>query len=308
MTETMQPLAANKFAPARSSSWSYLVSGLGVALRSPSILLLLLTFALLLPLVVVVPIYQSSVAQLGHVQALPNQAPIDLPNSAPAWLWHEWHRADAEVFQSVASYLPWLVFVAAMWNLFVTGGWMRVGLAEQRRPLVRVFFQGGLQSFLPFFRVWLIGVPVLATAAWAIWATPGSWVMAQFLPEGNIDLAASESTGRLALNVRSVIFLCALLQIEILLDLARAFLLVGPSRSALKATWQGLKCFACHPVRIFTLVLGSFGLELLWVGGVEFFRQAFELPLGVLLVLLPVGRQALRGGRYVALVRFCHDD
>ena len=308
MTETMLPLAERNFTPARLSSLSYLVSGLGVALRSPSILLLLLSFALLLPLVVVVPVYQSSVSELGHVQALPGQPPIDLPNSAPAWLWSEWQRADAEVFQAVASYLPWLVFFAAMWNLFVTAGWMRVGLAEQRRPTAREFFKGGLQSFLPFFRVWLIGVPVLATAAWAIWATPGSWVMTLFLPEGQIDLAASETTGHLALQVRSLIFLSALWNIEILLDLARAFLLIGPGKSALKATWQGIKCFACHPLRIFTMMLGSFGLEFAWVAGVEFFRQAFDLPLGVLLVLLPLGRQALRGGRYVALARFCHDD
>jgi hypothetical protein len=308
MTETMQPLATQAFVRNRPSPWSYLGSGLAVALRSPSILLLLLVFSLLLPLVVVVPVYQSSVAELGHVQALPGQAPIDLPNSAPAWLWHEWHRADADVFQSVASYLPWLVFIAAMWNLLVTGGWMHVGLATQRRPRARAFFQGGLQNFLPFFRVWLIGVPVLSTAAWAIWAAPGGWVMAQFLPEGNIDFAATELAGRIALNVRSVIFISALLQIEILLDLARAFLIVGPSQSALKATWRGLKSFACHPVRIYSLVLGSFALEFVWIAGVEFFRQAFELPLATLLILLPLGRQALRGGRYVALARFSHDD
>ena len=305
--ETLLPLPEREFTPARPSALGLLVRGFGTALARPNVLLLLVIMTLLMPLVVVVPVYQSSKANLSSVQAIPGQTPIDLPNSAPAWLWSEWQHSAPGIFESVITLLPILVLCAALWNLLVTGGWMAVGLKESKAQDVRTFFRGGVANFLPFLMTWLLGIGMLAVVTWLVWATPGRWLMAQVLPEGKINLGVSETTGRWLLNAQSCIFLFALLHIEVWLDLARASIATGHKKSALKAVWQGCKLQLRHPVRISILVLGSFALEAAWIGGVEVLRRALDLPVGTLLILLPIGRQALRGGRYISLARFCAD-
>ncbi len=60
-------------------------------------------------------------------------------------------------------------------------------------------------------------------------------MLEKFMPEGDAGLAASETTGRAIDITRQVLYMFALLKIEIVIDLARASLVVGHRSSALLA-------------------------------------------------------------------------
>jgi len=55
---------------------------------------------------------------------------------------------------------------------------------------------------------------------------------------------------------------------------------------------------------VFGLMGLGFGVELFWIGGVEAIRDTFDWPMWSLLLLLPFGRNVLRGARYVGLATY----
>jgi hypothetical protein len=200
--------------------------------------------------------------------------------------------------------LPALLLLASLLNLLFSAGWMKVAVRDQRDHSLRLFLQGGGRYFFPFLRTWLLGLPLFALVTWIYWSTPADWVFERLMPEGDASLAASERTGRWLETMRSVLYIISLWKIEIILDLARASLVVGQRTSAFLAMFRGIGFFTRTPFHVFGILLMSFGLELLWVGCMEALRTTLDWPIWTLLLLLPLGRHVLRGARYIALARY----
>jgi hypothetical protein len=281
-----------------------LVGGIGLALARPRILIALISLSLLMPLVVALPAFQSADAHIAQVQAVPGGSDIQLPEIAPSWVFSEWQRKAPGELELAVQALPALLLLVSLLNLLICAGWMKVAVRDQRDHSLRLFLQGGGRFFFPFFRTWLIGLPFFALLTWIFWGTPMEWVFEKLLPDGDPELAASERTGRWLETIRSVFYLIALWKMEIILDLARASLVVGQRSSALLALIRGIGFFLRTPFPVFGMLLLAFALELLWVGGVEALRRGLDWPLWTLLLLLPLGRHVMRGARYCALARY----
>jgi hypothetical protein len=282
---------------------SYLGGGVALALSRPRVLLFLMLPMLLLPLVVALPVFQGAEV-LGSVQAAPGGAELDLPDVAPSWLFREWLRDQPDLLGDAAAALPPLLLFMSLFHLIVCGGWMGLAVSRRQDHALRAFLGHGGRAFFPFLRTWLLGLPLFALVTWIFWGAPAEWFFGLFLPEGDPDLGASESTGRWLEILRQLLYLNALLKLELWLDLARASLTVGERRSALFAMMRSFVLFLRHPWGIYGLGLLGFGLELLWIAGAEALRRLLELPLWPMLLVLPFGRIVMRGARYAAIARF----
>lgn len=281
-----------------------LVGGIGLALARPRILIALMALSLLMPLVVALPAFQSADANIAEVRPVPGGSEIQLPQVAPSWVFSEWQRNAPGELELAVQALPALLLLASLLNLLISAGWMKVAVRDQRDHSLRLFLQGGGRYFFPFFRTWLIGIPFFALITWIYWGVPAEWVFEKLLPDGDPGMAASERTGRWLETIRSVLYLISLWKIEIVLDLARASLVVGQRSSAFLAFFRGIGFFMRTPFPVFGMLMLAFALELLWVGGVEALRRGLDWPLWVLLLLLPLGRHVMRGARYIAMARY----
>ena len=293
-----------KVAAPANSALRFLVGGIGLALARPRILLALVAITVLLPLVIALPAFQSADANLAQLQPLPGGTAIDLPRMAPSWIFFEWQRNAPSDLGVAVQALPALLLLASLLNLLFSAGWMKVAVRGQRDHSLRLFLQGGGRFFFPFFRTWLLGLPCFALLTWVFWGAPAEWVFDQLLPDGDIAMAANERTGRWLETIRSMLYLLGIWKMEIILDLARASLVVGQRNSAFLALFRGIGFLTRTPFQVIGMLAVSFALELLWVGGCEAVRRALDWPLWSLLLLLPFGRQVLRGARYVALARY----
>jgi len=283
---------------------SFLFGGIRLALSRPRILVALVSISLLLPMVVGLPAFQAADANLAHLQPVPNGTEIALPKMAPSWIFSEWQHGAPTELDVVVQVLPALMLLASLLNLLFSAGWMKVAVRSPRSHSLRTFLQGGGRFFFPFLRTWLLGLPFFALITWIYWGAPADWVFEKLLPDGDTALAASERTGRWLETIRSVLYILSLWKMEIILDLARASLVVGQRTSAFLALFRGIGFFTRSPLQIFGMLLMSFALELLWVGGVEAVRRTLDWPVWVLLILFPLGRQVLRGARYAAMARY----
>jgi len=275
-----------------------------LALARPRILLVLMTVSLLLPLVVALPAFQAADAHITSLQPVPGGSAIHLPQLAPSWIFSEWERDAPTELGLVAQTLPALLLLASLCNLLFSAGWMKVALQVKRGHSLRHFLQGGGRYFFPFLRTWLLGLPFFALVTWIFWGAPAEWVFEKMMPDGDAAMAASERTGRWLETIRSVLYIVSLWKIEIILDLARASLVVGRRNSAFLALFRAIGFFMRSPFQIFGMLLLSFALELLWIGGAEAVRHVLNWPLWTLLLLLPFGRHVMRGARYAALARY----
>jgi|FLOH01.1.fsa_nt_gi hypothetical protein len=275
-----------------------------LAFARPRILIVLMTVSLLLPLVVALPAFQAADAHITSLQPVPGGSAIHLPQLAPSWIFSEWERAAPTELPLVAQTLPVLLLLASLCNLLFSAGWMKVALQKERGHSLRYFLRGGGRYFFPFLRTWLLGLPFFALVTWIFWGAPAEWVFEQLLPNGDAAMAASERSGRWLETLRSVLYILSLWKMEIILDLARASLVVGQRNSAFLALFRAIGFFLRSPFQVFGLLLMSFALELLWIGGVEALRHLLHWPLWTLLLLLPFGRHVMRGARYAALARY----
>ena len=293
-----------QLAPKIGSIAKILLGGILLALARPRILIALVSISLLLPLVIALPAFQAADANLTHLQAVPGGTDINLPQMAPSWIFSEWSRGAPTELSVVVQALPALLLLASLLNLLFSAGWMKIAVRDQRDHSLRLFLQGGGRYFFPFLRTWLLGLPLFALVTWIFWSMPADWVFERLMPEGDPALAASERTGRWLETMRSVLYIISIWKIEIILDLARASLVVGQRNSAFLAIFRGIGFFTRTPFQVFGMLLISFALELLWVGCMEALRTALEWPIWTLLLALPFGRHVLRGARYVALARY----
>lgn len=299
------PAAPHKtLAPKMGSIAKILLGGILLALSRPRILIALVAISLLLPLVIALPAFQAADANLAHLQPVPGGTEINLPQMAPSWIFSEWSRGAPTELAVVVQALPALLLLSSLLNLLFSAGWMKVAIRDQRDHSLRLFLQGGGRYFFPFFRTWLLGLPLFALATWIYWSTPAEWVFERLMPEGDSALAASERTGRWLETLRSVLYIISIWKIEIILDLARASLVVGQRTSAFLAMFRGIGFFTRTPFQVFGMLILSFALELLWVGCMEALRITLDWPVWTLLLLLPFGRHVLRGARYIALARY----
>lgn len=290
-------------APERSIA-SHLFGGVATVLARPRILVFLLLLSLVFPLVVALPAFYSAQEHLPNFEAVPGGTAIDLPKEAPAWMFEEWLRKAPTEREVAVQSLPAMMLLVSLFNLVITAGWMRIAVKERRAHSLRTFLQGGGHWFFPFLRTWILGLPLFALTTWICWGTPAEWLFEQLMPDGKPDNAASENTGRWLEILRQVLYLIGLWKIEMLLDLARASMITGERRSALFAMGRAFGFWLRSPMPVFGLMGLGFGIELLWIGGVEAIRDTFDWPMWSLLLLLPFGRNVLRGARYVGLATY----
>jgi len=285
---------------------AHLSNGFRVALSRPRVVICLLALSLFSALPVAVPVYHSASAALGRFSLLGNS--LDLLVSAPRWVLDAWFHPDEPLKSSTQALMAPLLLMTSLFGLLVTAGWMVCALEGKGRHALSTFFEGGGHWFFPFLRTWIFGLGLYALNTWVIWGTPGDWVVEQFLPDGESTRVDSENTGRWITNIREIIFLVALLKIEIILDLARACMVVRESRSALGGFLRAIGIWIrCFP-RIFRLVGVGYALEALWIAGSLSVVSWQSWPMVSLVFLLPFGRIVCRSARLCGLATFVREQ
>jgi hypothetical protein len=288
----------------RPGSVRFLLSGIFFALMRPRVLCFLMLWSCVLPLVVAVPMFNQADRDLSMVQDLPGQSVLALPESAPAWMFREWQIQSGDSLTSIADAMPLLILLSSIIGLLFSGGWMSMATHYRDEHSLRAFFKGGGETFFPFLRTWLLALPVFALTTYIFWGAPADWVLEKFMPEGDAGLAASETTGRAIDITRQVLYMFALLKIEIVIDLARASLVVGHRSSALLAVLRATGFLFRRPFAIFVIVLLGFVVEGVLIFSAEALRSFFEWPLLAAVFLLPFVRHLMRGARHSAVATY----
>ncbi|MDP6962777.1 MAG: hypothetical protein QGF46_01270, partial [Planctomycetota bacterium] len=239
----------------------FIIGGFFFALLRPRVLTFLMIWACALPLVVAIPMFGQANKDLSAIQDYPGQTLLALPESAPAWMFREWQIQSSSSLDSIAATLPLLIFVSSLFGLLFSGGWMSMASHYRDEHSLRAFLKGGGETFFPFLRSWLLALPLFALTTYIMWGAPADWVLAKFMPEGDSSLADSEKTARAIDITRQVLYLFALLKIEIIVDLARASIVVGRRSSALLALLRAIGFLFRRPFAIFVVVLLGFIIE-----------------------------------------------
>lgn len=279
----------------------YLWQGLRTVTRQPGILGLLLLYSVLSALLVALPTFASARTHLAPVAGFAADGSLELEHYGPRWLFDEWARADPSLERASAETMAPLLLLASLSGLLITGGWMSVALRGREGAGMAAFLQGAGRYFGRFLRTWLLGLALFAGVTWLVWGAPGDWLLRRLVPEGDLELAASERTARWIENGRVLGYTALLLVVELVLDLARASLVAGDRRSAVFALFRGLGFLLYEPFRVAGVVLGGGALEALWVYAWVQATVLLGAPLWLLALLLPLGRIGLRGARYAAL-------
>ncbi len=288
----------------RPGSVRFLIGGMLFALMRPRVLLFLMLWSCVLPLIVAVPMFNQANRDLSMVQDLPGQSVLALPESAPAWMFREWQIQSGDSLASIAEVMPLLILLSSIIGLLFSAGWMSMATHYRDEHSLRAFFKGGGESFFPFLRTWLLALPMFAGVTYVFWGTPAEWVLEQLMPEGDANLAASETTGRAIDIARQLLYMLALLKIEIIIDLARASIVVGQRSSALLAVLRAIGFLFRRPFAIFVIVLLGFIIEGVLIFGAEALRSFFEWPLLAAVFLLPFVRHLMRGARHSAVATY----
>lgn len=279
---------------------SHLMGGVRIAFSRPRILVFLLLVGMACALPVALAVHASASEHLVHAVD-PLGDPMDLVSGGPGWLLDEWRRADPSLIRSVGAVLAPLMFLAMLLGLVVTAGWMDVALHARHAHGLSAFLRGGGRFFFPFLRTWFLGLGAAAAVTWIFWSVPGDWVVARLIPEGDPDLAHSETVARWVENGREILYVLALLKLEIVLDLARASLVDGGRSSAVLAFIRGSAFWFRGSLRVFRFIFAGFALEIVWVAGLLAAVDQLGADLLWVAFLLPLGRIALRGARHAGL-------
>ncbi len=286
--------------PSLGRAVGHFFRGLRVAAASPGPwFAMVLVWGWLLPLVAVLPVVLSAEAAVDQPVVTPEQRPADFLGPTPAWLFSEWSRSDPDALPLAGRAFVPLVLVAGWIGLLFAAGWMTLGARGGRG--LRAFLRGAAEHVAPFLRTWVLGLPLFAAVTWLFWSTPAAAVAGWFFPDGDPALATSETRALAFELTREVLYVGALLFVEVVLDLARARLVTGGGRSAFLALLRGFGTLLAHPLQIGVLVGVGLALDYLWVLGLGAAATAGFLPLLALGLLLPVGRFAFRVGRWAGL-------
>jgi len=290
--------------PSAPSGMAHLLGGIRFALARPRILLFLCLWSWLLPLAVALPYYASAQARLAGAAAAADEGPADFLGATPAWMFSEWTHAGAGELAGASQALGPLYLISSLFGLLIAAGWMGSIVHSRDRHGLRAFLGAGGRHYFAFCRSWVLGLPLFALWTWLVFGSPGQAVLAQFLEDGQLDLAHSEVAARRIEHAREILYVAGLLALELWLDLARATLVAGKRGSAIAALARGAREGLRRPLGVFTLVGVGLGLEILWLAGLKAGGEALALgPLAIGL-LLPFGRVVLRGARLAGLASF----
>ena len=289
---------------ARPGSARFLISGMFFALMRPRVLCFLMLWSCVLPLVVAVPMFNQANRDLSMVQDLPGQNVLSLPESAPAWMFREWQIQSGDTLTSISDVMPLLILLSSIIGLLFSGGWMAMATLYRDEHSLGAFLRGGGESFFPFLRTWLLALPLFALTTYFFWGTPSEWVLEKLMPEGDAALAASETTGRAIEITRQLLYMFALLKIEIIIDLARASIVVGKRSSAVLAILRAVGFLFRRPFAIFVIVLLGFTIEAALIFCSEWLRDLLEWPLIAAVFMLPFVRHVMRGARQSAVANY----
>ena len=281
---------------------SHVFSGLGLALGRPRVLLTLVCLSLLLGLPTAVAVYSGAFSGVGQLVEHPTDAKFDFLQVAPSWVLGEWQRSSPGLMSGVGSAITPSVLAASIFGLLVCAGFMGIAASRKREHSLISFLREGGTWFFPFFRTWILGMPLFFAVTWLFWSNPGDWVMKQFLTDGDINQANSESIARWITGSREVLYLLALVVVELCLDLGRAAMVVGGKSSALLAVLRGVGQFLLEPLRALGVVSIGFAIELAWLAVCLEAAKRELIPMWSLAVLIPLGRISCRGARYAGLV------
>ncbi|MFT7516840.1 MAG: hypothetical protein ACI84O_000625 [Myxococcota bacterium] len=288
----------------RLGSAKFLFSGMRFALMRPRVLCFLMLWSCVLPLIVAVLMFNQADRDLAMVQDLPGQSALALPESAPAWMFREWQIQSGDSLVSISEVMPLLMLLSSIFGLLFSGGWMSMATHYRDEHSLRAFLKGGGESFFPFLRTWLLALPLFALITYVFWGTPSEWVLAKLMPEGDASLAASETTGRAIDITRQVLYMLALLKVEIIIDLARASIIVSRRSSALFAIMRAIGFLFRRPFAVFVIVLLGFVIEGCLLVSVEWLRSLLGWSLLSAVVFMPFVRHLMRGARYSAVANY----
>ncbi|HJM40007.1 MAG TPA: hypothetical protein QGG59_07825 [Planctomycetota bacterium] len=286
----------------------HFLAGLGLALARPRVLVCLVAFSILLALPTATTVYQSARSGLTNVAVPASEIPFNVAWSTPGWLLAEWKRETPNFSSAAQAALTPSILLSSLVGLLLAGGWMGIALSPRRRNGLLAFLRFGGEWFFPFFRTWLLGLPLFYGLTWIFWSSPFEWVLEQVVPEGKLDLAPSESLARWVEHGRETLYVLGLLVLELVLDLSRASMVANRGRSALLALFRGLGRFAYEPIRVLGFTGLGFVFELGWVVALSVLSARGLIPLWSLVFLLPFGRILCRAGRQAGLVMLVAED
>ena len=304
LPEKMRDVGEESQQSARPGSVHFLIGGIFFALIRPRVLCFLMLWSCVLPLVVAVPMFNQANRDLSAVQDLPGQSILALPESAPAWMFREWQIQSGDTLTSISDVMPLLILLSSIIGLLFSAGWMSMATHYRDEHSLRAFLKGGGESFFPFLRTWLLALPLFALTTYVFWGAPSEWVLEKLMPEGDATLAASETTGRAIDITRQLLYMLALLKIEIIIDLARASIVVGKRSSAVLAILRAVGFLFRRPFAIFVIVLLGFIIEAALIFGSEWLRDLLEWPLIAAVFMLPFVRHVMRGARQSAVADY----
>lgn len=290
--------------PGPPSGLAHLLGGIRFALARPRVLLLLCMSSWLLPLVVALPYFSSAQRHVLHAEANAAEGPADFLGATPAWMFSEWAYSGAGDLAAVSQVVAPLFFLASLFGLLVSAGWMGSIVHSRDRHGLRAFLGSGGRHYFAFLRTWLVGLPLFGLWTWLIFGAPGQALLASLVPPGDLGLAPSELVARRIETAREVIYVLGLLAVELWLDLARATLVSGKRSSALAALARGAREGIRRPLGILILVGAGIGLEILWLAALKAGADAVAIGPLALGLLLPFGRIVLRGARLAGLAAF----
>ncbi len=290
----------------KPSALRNLGAGARLALSAPRVLLCLWAVQFLFALVVAVPVHGSALEHLAPVAGfVEDQANAGL-RLLPAWLFEDWARTDPGGLAAAGAVVAPLMLLASLFGVLLASGWMHLALDPKPSHGLRRFFAGAGEHFFPFLRLWVMALALYAFATWLLWGSPGGALQDWLLNDRPPAAAADERWGRGVEIGFSLVYALLLLQIEVVVDLARASLVAAKRQSAVSALLRAMAFWLRHGWSALKLVGSGLLLEGLWIGLLVSMTGWAGLPLWGLALLLPWGRIALRGARWSGLALLYH--
>lgn len=291
--------------PQKPPAIGTLIAGIGVALVRPRVWLLLVLGSVLFGLAVATPVHQSALDNLAPTTTFADD-PLRSDHAMPRWVFDDWTRLHASAFDAASSALAPLLLISSLFGVVVAAGWIHAAIRGRDEHSLKQFLSGAGQYFFPMLRLWLLALVFYALVTWFFWGPIGEWVMTQFFPAGDVDRATSETKAWWGETLRSVLYLFALLKVEILMDLSRAAVVSAGGRSALLALMRGIRFWMWRWPACLLLVGSGFAIEALWIYAAVELTMLASLPLWGLALLVPLGRILTRGGRTSGLALLYH--
>ena len=132
------PAGGPERAPRGATFVPALAEGVRVVLARPRVLLFLLLCSILLPLVAVLPVYESVQTHLAAATPGPNEGTADFLDGAPKWMLDEWAQRDPLGATGGGHALMPLILFSSLFGLVVSAGWMSFVARDRRDRLVLV--------------------------------------------------------------------------------------------------------------------------------------------------------------------------